>query len=247
MNGKSVLSIVVAIVVGVAVRGFFASDLNPFGNAGAPTASQIESELLARSEMFVIIKENFPGEFDALIADVSAAAADGIPAVEAASAAATSALRIKYAERAYAADDEDLRTMMRAVAQTHRTVEDLLGAATCGAFALQGVPAIQDQMRPGTPVYRAVEAQSIATMKVLASGKDKPPRQQASDEDFAALFDYANLSAEDQAKVDRVGATDPSDPLYCQALVWYIERVANSDVEAAGHVRAFFAYTLASN
>jgi len=246
-TGKAVVGIVAAVLVGVASKAFFASDLSPFASLGKPTIAQLEAEIVDSSELFVVMSDLFPEEFAALIEEISALDNKDDATVQALTAQRTAELRQRYRDTLLAATDEKLRELMTAMARTHRVVLEQLGHETCGRFAMQGPQALGDNITQNPLVFGALENQGLAMFKAMGSGIDGQPRSMATNDDYTAALNYADLSADDQASANLVARSAIDEPAYCEALAWYFDSLAGADGEAGERVRATFAVQLAAS
>ncbi|MEE4211028.1 MAG: hypothetical protein V2I43_17395 [Parvularcula sp.] len=210
------------------------------------TEDEISATLQDESEMFVIMKSEFPEAYGELLTELADEQGDGNDALATAGFAFVTNFRRENADLLLAADDGQLRAVVRATAATHEAARKFLGEEVCGNFAVQGYPAIQDQADDPV-VVTAMEQQGTTLFRAFASGKSTEPREVASSQDWTAVIDTPNRSPEEARRLDLVAATDPQAEGYCSALIWFFEFLADADGEAAERTRASLARDIAAS
>jgi hypothetical protein len=229
-----------------ALVGFFAMKLL-FGG-GASLREELRAEIVQSAEMYAVMEEAYPEAFSELLDELvqTEGSADPQAAAFAIASERTAALRVREAPNALAAEDPLLQTYIEASADTIEGVLARFGETRCGQFGTLGASALGGDINDPA-VFPLIDAQAAALLRALASGRAGDPRAAATAEDYAGVADQTALSDEEAARLQLVIAQGAGQDGYCEALAWYLRRIARSDAEGAERVRATLTRDLAAS
>ena len=253
-NAFIVVALAVAVIIGVlAFRGN--APLDGFQPAGSSfTTERVEALLLegatseVQRDLYRVIAEDYPTEYAAFLADMTALANSGIPNLEQAafekSRDFTSELRRTNARYLSQAPLENLRAINRATLAVLVSLQDNL--PLCAKFAVGGGAnlTIADVGMLDLDLVAAIGNENF---RAMAAGRDTPVTHAAvRDGDIAALIDgWNNDPATTLDMQTALMGGDMSHPAFCAANTTFQAFVA--EATGAAEERAIVYMTTAVN
>jgi hypothetical protein len=235
---------IIAALIGAAL-GFFVMQAI-FGGDGGSSYSRIADELTDSSEMYRVIQEEYPEEFEDLLMQLEDVARqpDAEQLAFDISAQHAADLRNRESDNALAADDMLLAAYLARSADTIEKVLVELGETRCGQYGTLGVSALGPAV--GDPnILPAIDVQAAALFRALANGQGGEARDLPSQEDYADIASTPPLTEDQTAQLQLVTGQAAGTDGYCEALAWYLRRISVSTTEGAARVRAALTQTLA--
>lgn len=212
-----------------------------------PTTADIEA-MLAKSgaTFYVILKDNFPDDYRALVEKLAATAGAARSKEESDRLGfeATSSIRHKYAASLLNAPDENLHEIFATQIEMMNAVASRETPALCALFASQGGAALKDRMS-GYMVLADNAGASI--LRGIAAGLKTPdPVGSVTDDDWVVIAKRYLADGGTDASLKIIGEQLQTDPGYCTAIISFMGSI-QAEPSAAGHrVRASMAYEMAA-
>lgn len=212
------------------------------GMARAEELSPFEASVInAAPDMMLLIKAEFPADYVALLTAIGEARQSGGD-LKTLVAGQIVALRTRYAEAVFQAEDEALREV---VAFSHHLLETIYaseGAQTCGMVALGGPTAM-----PAEAIARHGETlrmQPVILLRAIASGrKNGVQRDAASEADWGEVYTEV-MDTQPPSVVSAIIDADPTNPELCIGMIGLVGAIMGEG-KAKERVRADFVHELA--
>ncbi|MEO1659003.1 MAG: hypothetical protein AAFR65_14920 [Pseudomonadota bacterium] len=209
------------------------------------TKAELSAALLTQSQLYAALADNFPEEFNELVGELYAIGPQGEAAAEQLSSDYMIRFRMEYAEALLAATDQALTSYLASVAETYDAAALALSNAECGLFAA-GHPDVLAAAIDDPRVFRAIDAQSAAMIRAMASATGQEPRALANQTDWNTFKRELAADPLSETYSPLVAEEVIVDPAYCAALVWYITAISTAEGDAGERVKASFAQRVAT-
>lgn len=225
------------ITVGAIVVGLVVMRLANGWHADYRVQSQVDA-VLADSELFKVIKSEFPEEYAAALAKIkhTYTKEDG----ERLGVELMSGIRTKYAQNVRASSIDRLRKWNDIDVDLTKSVLELRGWERCNKYLAEGVSAIHGSH---AKFNSSINEMALMAIRSLADGKDDSQRRSAAtDEDWGAFFEYWRTQGATAQDIERVTNFDQSNEETCGSFISYLGAASSFEGDAADRILTEFAF-----